>query len=146
MNEKPLHTSEQLIRGVDKDKILSADLTYLMLAPPGNFFKFFEELKDYLKTNLTLIEAKGEYEHWSCGQAHDRQNRHWKPFKNLEAFCDKRKFDSLEVINMIKEHLDRPVCCECQILTDPRIVAKARLRAVFGIDFSTCEICNDPGK
>jgi len=61
----------------------TADATWLELRQKKNFDKFLTELKEYLKSKLTLIEVKDCYSYWSCGhEYHHWSDRAWKPFNN----------------------------------------------------------------
>jgi hypothetical protein len=93
---------------------------------------------DLLKKSLKMEEVKGdsyEYSYYTCGQAHDRLNPNWKPFGILERCCKKARLSTLAVKEIIEEQIGRKIICECEILSDPKEVARRRLSAAFGVDF-----------
>jgi hypothetical protein len=120
----------------------------LLIADKG-LQKNIDTLKDYLKSNLTLVEVKGAYSYYSCGHDYHRHSDlGWKPFKNLEEFCEMKGFDPYEVRDLIENHLGKKLVCECQIVNAEEAIRRARLRRSFGLDFGepgneTCELVDD---
>lgn len=98
---------------------------------------------EYLKENLEKAEMKGDLRscsYYTCGQAHDRRNPKWKPFKNLEAYCKKEGLNAAGIRDTIENSIWRRVECECEILNDEKEVKRRRLWVQFGMDFG------EPGK
>jgi hypothetical protein len=85
----------------------------------------------YLKDHLELVEIRGDGPRtctcYTCGQAHDRKNRNWKPFKNLEAYCKKQGLNAGGILDTIENAIWRRVECECEILNDRKEVKRRRL-------------------
>jgi hypothetical protein len=78
-----------------------------------------KEYIDLLQNNLTKIKVKGDSyntSHYTCGQAHDRQNPSWQPFKILSLICKKYNYDPLIAREIIEEKIHKRLECECQIL------------------------------
>jgi len=93
---------------------------------------------EYLKQHLEKVELKGDHRsasYYTCGQAHDRRNPNWKPFKNLEAYCKKEGLYLPGIRDMIENRLGRRVECECEFLNDEKEVKRRRLWVMFGADF-----------
>ena len=42
--------------------------------------------------------------------------------------------------DMLEDHFDREIVCECQILNDEREIRKEALRRQFGVDFKNGEV------
>jgi hypothetical protein len=105
--------------------------------------EFLLRYLDLLKKSLKIEQVKGdsyEYSYYTCGQAHDRHNRNWKPFEILEKCCKKARLSPFAVKQMIEEQIDRKIICECEIFSDAKEVKRKRLQAAFGVDFG------EPGK
>jgi hypothetical protein len=105
--------------------------------------KFLLGYLDLLKNSLKVEQVKGDsyaYSYYTCGQAHYRPNPNWEPFRTLEKCCKKAGLSPLAVKEMIEEQIGRKIVCECEILSDPKEVARRGLSAAFGVDFGT------PGK
>jgi hypothetical protein len=103
-----------------------------------NFQKFFKGFLELLQNNLPKHEVIGnnnKYSYHTCGQPHDRRNRDWNPFKNLEWYCKKTRYDFYAVKDMIEERIGRKLLCECELLHDGRSMRRKELERVFGVDF-----------
>jgi hypothetical protein len=90
------------------------------------FQPFFKAYLELLKANLTVIPVMDQggrlsHQYLTCGQAHDRRNPDWKPFRLLERHCEASGYDFLEARDMIEERIGRKLTCECDILSQPRI-------------------------
>ena len=118
-------------------EIRTADATWFDLQKPGKFEEFFQGFLKLLKKKLPQIEVKGkfEYSYYSCGEIHDPLNPKWKPFKNLEWYCERTGYDDLEVRDIIFERIGRKVICECLILNDDKEIRRKELEKIFGVDF-----------
>ena len=95
------------------------DKTWTDLDQKPIFQKFMKEYIDLLQTNLQKVEVKGnshKTSYYTCGQPHDSQNPHFKPFKVLSLICKKYNYDPLIVRDIIEEKIYRRLECECQIL------------------------------
>jgi hypothetical protein len=95
------------------------DSTWTDLDQEPIFQKFMQEYLDLLLNNLTKIKVKGDYyitSYYTCGQIHDPQNPHFKPFKVLSMICKKYNYEPLIARDIIEEKIYRRLECECQIL------------------------------
>ena len=97
------------------------DSTWTDLDQEPIFQKFMKEYLDLLQNSLTKIKVKGDSystKHYTyiCGQAHDRRNPAWQPFKLLSQICRKYNYDPLIARDIIEEKIYRRLECECQIL------------------------------
>ena len=124
------------------------DATWLDLRQKDKFSSFYQGLREYLKSKLTLIGVAGSYSYYTCGHHHDHSDPTWKPFENLENYCEKKGFDFYEVKDLIEQHIDKKMICECQIVNDERAIKRAILQKTFGLDFGepgqeTCELYED---
>ncbi len=115
----------------------TADATWLDLQKPGKFEEFFQGFLKLLKKKLQIIEVKGkvEYSYHSCGEVHDPRNPIWKPWRHLEWYCKRTRYDDLEARDLIFEWIGRQVVCECQLLGDDKERRRMELTRVFGVDF-----------
>ena len=121
--------------------ILSPDATYLELARPGEFQRFYMEYIEILKSNLKRISIGGTDQfYYTCGEIHDRCNKNWKPFFYLWLYTDERGLDFYVVKDLIEEHLGRELLCECEIMQDEKAIRRRALKEQFGVDFG------EPGK
>jgi len=132
-----------------KPKMRTPDATFLALAPRDKFNGFYRKLQNYLRSKLTLVQVEGAYSYYSCGHDyHHYSDGGWKPFKNLEEFCELKGFDSYEVRDLIENHIGKKLVCECQIVNDQEAIRRANLQKSFGLDFGpsgeeTCGLCDD---
>jgi hypothetical protein len=95
------------------------DSTWTDLDQEPIFQKFMKEYIDLLQNSLTKIKVKGDScntSHYNCGQAHDRHNPFWQPFKVLWLICKKLNYDPLIAREIIEEKIHKRLECECQIL------------------------------
>jgi hypothetical protein len=72
------------------------DSTWTDLDQKPIFQKFMQEYLDLLQNSLTKINVKGKSNitsHYTCGQAHDRRNPYWEPFKLLSQICKKYNYE-----------------------------------------------------
>ena len=95
------------------------DKTWTDLDQEPIFQKFMKEYLDLLQKKLKKVEVRGHSHnsfYYSCGQAHDRRNPVWRPFKLLSKICKKYNYDPLIARDIIEEKLFRKLECECQIL------------------------------
>jgi len=97
------------------------DSTWTDLDQEPIFQNFMKEYIDLLQNNLKKIKIKSDSNntgHYTfiCGQAHDRQNPLWKPFKVLSLICKKYNYDPLIARDIIEERIHKRLECECQIL------------------------------
>ena len=97
------------------------DTTWTDLDQEPIFQKFMKEYIDLLQNSLTKIKVKGDsystkHYTYTCGQAHDRRNPSWQPFKLLSQICKKYNYDPLIARDIIEEKIHRRLECECQIL------------------------------
>ena len=103
-----------------------------------NFKKFFKDYLELLQNKLIKREVIGQnyrYSYHTCGQPHDRRNRDWMPFQNLEWYCKKTRYDFYAVKDIIEERIGRKLLCECELLHDDRTMRRRELEQVFGVDF-----------
>ncbi len=95
------------------------DSTWTDLDQEPIFQKFMKEYINLLQRNLKKVKVKHysySTSHYTCGQAHDKRNPAWKPFKLLSQICRKYNYDSLIVSDIIEEKIHKRLECECQIL------------------------------
>ena len=119
-----------------KHPMRTPDATYLALAPRDKFNPFYQKLQNYLRSKLTFVQVEGAYSYYSCGHDyHHYSDGGWKPFKNLEQFCEIKGFDSYEVRDIIENHMGKKLVCECQIVDDEEAMRRAKLRRSFGLEF-----------
>ena len=93
---------------------------------------------EFLIQKLTKVELHGanrSYSYYTCGQDHNPNNRNWKPFKNLEAFCKKEKIYMPAFLGAIEDLIGHTFDCECEMLTDKKEAVRVRLALTFGVDF-----------
>ena len=132
-----------------RPKMRTPDATFLELSPRDKFKSFYEGLKEYLRSKLTFVDVKGAYSYYSCGhEYHHYSDAGWKPFKNLEDYCEMKGFDSYEVIRFIEERTGKRLICECEILNNQKAMRRASLQKSFGLDFGpagseTCGLVDD---
>ena len=72
-----------------------------------------------LQNNLQKIEVRGHSHnslYYTCGQAHDRRNPSWQPFKLLSDICNKYDYDPLIARDLIEERINRRLEGECQMI------------------------------
>ena len=119
-------------------KTLTNHQTWTELSSNDNFQKFFKGFLELLQNKLPkheVIGHKHSYSYYKCAQPHDRRNRDWKPFQNLEWYCKKKRYDFYAVKDMIEERIGRKLVCECELLHDERTMRRRELEQVFGVDF-----------
>jgi len=95
------------------------DSTWTDLDQEPIFQKYMKEYLVLLQKRLEKIRIKREScrsSFYTCGQAHDRRNPSWQPFKILSLICKKYNYDPLIVSDIIEEKIHRKLECECQIL------------------------------
>ena len=129
----------------EKTKMLTADATWLELRQKDKFNNFYQGFTEYLKSKLTLIGVEGSYSYYTCGHHHDHSDPDWKPFENLEKYCEKKGFDFYEVKDLIEKHIEKKIICECQLVNNERLIKRIRLRKSFGINLQDgdCTIDED---
>ena len=91
-----------------------------------------------LQNKLIKREVIGQnysYSYHTCGQLHDRRNRDWMPFQNLEWYCKKTRYDFYAVKDIIEERIGRKLLCECELLHDDRTMRRMELERIYGLDF-----------
>jgi hypothetical protein len=114
------HTSKE--GGVTMTNIIYIpDSTWTDLDQEPIFQKFMKEYIDLLQNSLKKIKIKSDSNNTShytfiCGQAHDRRNPSWQPFRLLSQICKKYNYDPLIARDIIEEKIYRRLECECQIL------------------------------
>ena len=92
------------------------------------------DLKEYLRIKLTLVKSGAGIERYSCNhENHHWSDRGWKPFKHLTAYCKAKDLSWMAIWDVLEEHLDRKIVCECEIVNDVDALRRARLRR-FGFD------------
>jgi hypothetical protein len=57
-----------------------------------------------------------------------------------ERLCCKQDLDDFAVRNILFEHLERKLACECQVLYYVRELRKDALTRQFGVDFESGEV------
>jgi len=95
------------------------DKTWADLEQISKFQKFMKEYIDLLQNNLQKIEVRGHSHNlfnYTCGQAHDRRNPSWQPFKLLSDICNKYDYDPLIARDLIEERINRRLEGECQMI------------------------------
>ena len=116
--------------------ILSPDATYLELSKPEAFQRFYQEYIELLKRNLQRISIGGTGQfYYTCGEIHDRCNKNWRPFIYLWSYAEEKGLDFYAVKDLIEEHLDRELKCECEIMRDEKAIRRMALEKQFGVDF-----------
>ncbi len=118
------------------------DQAYSQLMKNGNFDKLFIDLKEYLRSKLTLMKIN-DFEYYSCGHdGHYPSDPGWEPFMNYEAYFQGKGYDDLLFRELLEERMGIKLICECQIITDLESVKMARLRS-FGFDLWNPEMAQD---
>ena len=123
-----------------KPKMHTADGTWLYLNRGNNLQKFIRKFQQYLKKKLPVKKLPDGSEFYECGRNHRWSGSGFKPFQNLEVFCENKGLDDYEVRDMLEGHFGREIVCECQILNDEREIRKEALRRQFGVDFKSGEV------
>lgn len=119
-------------------KALTNHQTWKELSSNHIFQDFFRDYLELLQNKLIKREVIGpNYQHsyHTCGQPHDRRNPEWKPFKNLEMYCRKHRYDFDAVKDMIEERIGRKLLCECELLYDEKSMRRKELELTFGLNF-----------
>ena len=119
------------------NEIFTPDKTFLDLNQPHIFGPFFAGYLELLRKKLPqvdVISTSGQqYSYFTCGQDHHGRNPNWKPWRYLEWYCDKMKYDFFEARDMIFERIDRKLECECELLRDDDALRRRELES-FGVD------------
>jgi hypothetical protein len=113
------------------------DSTWTDLDQEPIFQKFMKEYIDLLQNSLKKIKIKSDSyitSYYTCGQTHDPQNPHWKPFKLLSQICKKYNYDPLIARDIIEEKIYRRLECECQIIDNRSGRRRNDLINDFGAD------------
>ena len=121
-----------------RKQIRTSQQTWRELSSNDNFQKFFKSYLELLQNKLTKRDVIGQncrYNYYTCDQPHDRRNRNWRPFRNLEWYCKKTRYDFFAVKDIIEERIGRKLICECELLHDDRTMRRRELEQVFGVDF-----------
>lgn len=115
---------------------LSPDATWLELSNPGEFQRFYQGFINILKMKLRRINIgdSGNY-YYTCGEIHDQDNKNWTPFRFLWSYTGRKQLDFYVVKDLIEEHLDREIECECEIIGDKKAIRRRELQKQFGVDF-----------
>jgi hypothetical protein len=120
------------------NEIFTPDKTFLDLNQPHIFGPFFAGYLELLREKLSqvdVISTSGQkYSYITCGQDHHRRNPNWKPWRYLEWYCDKMKYDFFEARDMIFSRIGRKLDCECEFLRNDDEIRRRRLET-FGVDF-----------
>jgi hypothetical protein len=122
----------------NRKKILTNEQTWNKLAIDENFQKFFKGFLKLLQNKLQKGEVIGHnysYSYCTCGQRHDPRNPTWKPFQNLEMYCQKNGYDFFAARDLIEERIGRRLVCECELLNNEGAMRRKTLERVFGLDF-----------
>ncbi len=112
--------------------------TFSVLSQDEDFQKFFGGFLELLQNKLSKREVIGKnysFKYHTCGQLHDPRNPKWKPFQNLEWYCEKTRFDFLTVKSLIEDRIGRKFQCECDLLRDDQARRRMELKDSFGVDF-----------
>ena len=119
-------------------QIKTPDATYLALNQPHIFGPFFAGYLKLLRKKLSqvdVISTSGQkYSYFTCGQDHYRGNPNWKPWRYLEWYCDKMRFDFYESRDMIFQRVGQKLECECELLRNDNAIRRKELES-FGVDF-----------
>ena len=59
---------------------------------------------------------------------------------HLDRLCREQSLDDFAVKEILEEHLERKLECECQVIFDERELRKEILRRQFGVDFDSGEV------
>jgi hypothetical protein len=113
------------------------DKTWTDLDQEPIFQKFMKEYIDLLQNNLKKVDVKDHTynsSYYTCGQAHDRRNQAWQPFKLLSKICKKYDYDPLIARDIIEEKIRRRLECECQIIDNQSQHRRKDLINNFGAD------------
>ena len=108
--------------------------TWSDLSSDEEFQNFFRGLLELLQNKLFKREVIGHnytYSYYTCGQPHDPRNRKWKPWKHLEWYCERTRFDFLAVKEIIQDRIGRKLTCECQLLNDEKSMRRMTLQKVL---------------
>jgi len=97
------------------------DKTWTDLEQEPKFQEFMKKYINLLQSNLQKVEVRGHSHSstfYTCGQAHDRRNPAWQPFKLLTLICKKYDYDPLIVRDVTEEKIYRRLECEYEILSN----------------------------
>lgn len=118
--------------------IHTPDKTWLDLNQPHIFGPFFAGYLELLRKKLSQVDvistAGQKYSYYSWGTEHFRGNPNWKPWRYLEKYCDRQKYDFFEACDMIFERIGRRLECECELQRNYDEIRRRELEA-FGVDF-----------
>jgi len=118
----------------------SVHKTWADLSVDEIFHKFFRGLLEILQNKLYKREVIGHNytdSFYTCGQQpHDPRNPKWKPFQQLEQYCERTRFDFLTVKDIIEDRIGQKFKCECQLPRDDRSRRCFELERIYGVDFS----------
>jgi hypothetical protein len=119
-------------------KILTNEKTWQELSINKNFQEFFKGFIKLLQNKLQKSEVIGHnyrYSYYTCGQRHYPRNPAWRPFQNLESYCQKNSLDFFAARDSIEEKIGRRLVCECQLLNNENEMRRKELERTFGLDF-----------
>ena len=122
-----------------KKPMRSVHQTWADLSIDEIFHKFFKGFLELLQNKLSKQEVIGHnysVSYYKCDQPHDPRNPKWKPFKHLEPYCERTRFDFLTVKDIIEDRIGRKFQCECGLLRDDRARRRFELERIYGVDFS----------
>ncbi len=122
-----------------KKPMRSVHKTWADLSSDEIFQRFFKGFLELLQNKLSKQEVIGHYyndSYYTCGQPHVPRNPKWKPFQNLEQYCERTRFDFLTVKDIIEDRIGRKFQCECELLRDDRSRRGFELEKIYGVDFS----------
>ena len=103
--------------------MLNGVLTRWELTPEEKFQTFYQELRKYLKENLTFAPLDDGREYWilDFDYIEDFMNGALPdadPFKHTRHFCEEKHFDWREVRQMINEYKGQLVLDDAEIVND----------------------------
>jgi len=108
--------------------------TWLKLHDDCHWNPFFVGLINYLKSKLKVIQVDG-CSRYTCGAPYHHDSiPDLEPFKHFEEYCELTGYDDFEVMELIREKTGRKIICECELVNDPEIDKRARLKKSFGMD------------
>jgi hypothetical protein len=138
--KRKIHANKTIKMPLPPPKNRTAYGTYQYFAEPGVLETLIRDYRQILMIHFQKIRIEGGGEYWSCGQGHDPRNWNWKPWQHLQRLCLKRGLDDFAVRDIIKEHLERRLEFECQVIYDERGLRKETLKRQFGVDSDSGEV------
>ena len=102
-----------------------------------------EDIREYIRSKLKVVKIgeSGCFKYACSGDYHLKSDPRWKPFKHFTEYCEMHNLGWYQTVkDVIEEHLQTRLVCECQLANNTEVLRRAHLQKCFGIDFG------EPGK